>query len=282
MRHSLIIEIQTVPFLEQIEQRDGKGEPHLEICPNSLPQMLQFTNLRQQRKDGFDQHSLVPFAAPADFQIFRLVDAPPKTGVRQHDHLRGNSFDERQKFLIGNIRRFYLPIGNESEFIRQQAKLAADNPFPRSKAFLADTFPLGLMIFTNRMTQLNAVRINHAENRRLSQKLIRQLAMCFQAAKESGSFRQSRKKFKPILFDPSIKLVLRSAFQSKQQSKSDKFAQRKLGLNMLRRLLQHIVYTAKKFCDKVFLSHGIAFLFVWFGHQYSRNFSVTFSTSTNG
>jgi hypothetical protein len=32
----------------------------------------------------------------------------------------------------------------------------------------------------------------------------------------------------------------------------------------------------------VFLSHGSGFLFVWFGHQYSRNFSVTFSTSTNG
>jgi hypothetical protein len=53
-------------------------------------------------------------------------------------------------------------------------------------------------------------------------------------------------------------------------------------LNMWSRFRQHVIYSTKKFCDKVFLSHVDCFLYVWFGHQYSRNFLVTFSTSTNG
>ena len=282
MRNSVIIKIQTVPLLEQIEKRDRKGEPHLEIRPNSLAQMFQFTDLRQERKDGFDQHPVVPLAAPADFQVFRLIDRASKSGVCQNDHFVGHSLDERQKCLIGNVRRFYLPVGDQSEFIGQKAKLAADNPFPRGETFFADPPSPGLMIFSDRMTQLDAVRIDDAEQSRFGEESFGQTAMRFQAAKKSCSLWQIGKQFKPILFEPAIKLVLRATFQSKQKSQSDKLTQGKFGLHMLRRRLQHIVYTAKKFCDKVFLSHGICFLFVWFGHQYSRNFSVTFSTSTIG
>lgn len=262
MRNPIVIDIQAVPLLEQIEKRDRKAEPHLEIRPDALAQMFQFTNLRQQRKDGFDQHSVVPLAAPADFQVLRLIDRTSKAGVRQNDHFLAHLFDERQKRLVGNVRRFHRPVGNESELVRQQAELAADNPFPGSKTFLADAFSLGLMVFANRMTQLDPVRIDHAKDRRLSQKLFRQSAMRLQAAKEPGALGQSWKQLFAVLTDPSIKSVLRAAFQSKQQSESDKFTQGKFGLNMFRLLCQHIVYTAKKFYDKVFLSHGsVSFLY---------------------
>jgi hypothetical protein len=278
----MFIEIQAVPLLEQVEKRDRKAEPHLEIRPNSLPQMFKFANLRKQREDGFDQHSVVPLAAPAKFEVFRLIDLAPKVRVRQNDHLVGYRFDQAKKLLVGNIRRLNLPAGDESEFVCQEAEFTADDPFPRSESFFADSFSFRLMIFTNRVTQLDAVRIDDAEQSRFCQKRFGQLAMRLETAKESCSLGQSRKKRKPVLFDPSVESVLRTAFESKQKSKRDKFTQGKFGLNMGRRLLQHIVYTAIKFYDKVFLSHGIGFLYIWFGHQYSRNFSVTFSTSTNG
>lgn len=282
MRNSIFIKIQTVPLLEQIEQSDGKGKPHLEICPNTLLQVFQFTDLRQKRKDGFDNHSVVPFAAPTQFQVFRRIDFPAKTDVCQNDHFIRDGFDERQKFLIRNIRRFNLPTGDESELVCQKAEFFADNPFPRSKAFLADALSTGLMNFADRMTQLDAVRIDDTENCRLRQELISQSTMCFQTPEESGALRQSGKQIFPVSLKPAIKSVLRTTFESKQQTECDKFAQGKFGLNMFVRLWQHIVYTAKKFYDKVFLSHGICFLCKWFRHQYSRNFSVTFSTSTIG
>jgi hypothetical protein len=84
--------------------------------------------------------------------------------------------------------------------------------------------------------------------------------MRFEASKESRSLGQSRKQLKPILFEPTIKLVLRAAFQSKQKSERDQLANGEFGLNMFRRFFEHIIYAAKKFCDKLFMSHGICFL----------------------
>src|SRR5688500_3116643 len=138
MRNSIFVKVQTVPLLEQIEQCDCKSEPHLEIRPNSLTQMLQFTNLRQKQKESFDQHSVVPRAAPTDVQVLRLGAHASKAGIGEHDHFLAHLFDERQKRLIGNVRRFDRPIGNESELVSQQAKLSTDDPFPRSKPLLAD------------------------------------------------------------------------------------------------------------------------------------------------
>lgn len=183
MRNSLFIKIQTVPLLEQIEQSDRKSEPHLEICPNSLAQMFQFTNLPKQRENRFNQHSIVPLATPTDFQVFRLSSATAKGGVSQNDHFVTDGFGERQKFLIRNICLFNLPIGDKSEFVGQQTEFATDNPFPRSKAFLADSPSMWLMILSDWMTKLDAVRINHTENGRFRQKLFGQSPMRLQAAK---------------------------------------------------------------------------------------------------
>jgi hypothetical protein len=278
----MFIKVQAVPLLQNIKHCNGVSESHLKIRPNSLAQMFQFTNLREQRENRFDQHSIVPLAALANLQIFRLIDFASKAFVRQDDHFVLNGFDERQEFLIGNIRRFHRPIGNESELVRQNTELSADNPFPGSKPLLADALAVWLMNFANRMTKLNSVRVDHAENGRFSQKLSSQSTMRFQTAKKSRAVGQSRKQSNPILSEPAIKSVLRAAFESKQQSQSNQLADRKFGLNMFQSLWQHLVYTAIKFYDKVFLSHGIGFLCVVFGHLHFRNFSVTFSTSTNG
>jgi hypothetical protein len=282
MRNSVFIKIHAVPLLQQIEQSDRKSEPHLEIRPDSLPQMFQFANLREQRKNGFDQHSVVPGSAPTDFQVFRLTRFAPKTSVRQNNHFAAHLFNQRQKLLVGNIRRFNIPSGNQSKLVGQQTEFTADNPFPGSKTFASDSVSMRLMVFTDRVTQLNAVRVNDTEERRVGEKRFSQFLMCFQSAKESGAFRQTGKKVVPILSEPPIESVLRRAFQSKQQAQSDKFTDRKFSLDVFVRFRQHIIYTAKKFYDKVFLSHAIGFLCVVFGHLHNRNFSVTFSTSTNG
>jgi hypothetical protein len=245
--------------LQQIEQSDRVSETHFKIFPDSLPQMFQAANLREQRKERFNQPAVVPFTAPTQFQVFRLIRFAAKTVVRQNNHSPAHFFDERQEILVGNVRRFYRPIGNESEFIGQKTEFSANNPTPRGETFAADSAPVGLMIFTNRVTQFNPVRVNYAEDGWLGKKLFSQLAMRFQTTEKSGAFRQIGKQVNPVLPNPAIKLVLRSAFQCQQQSQSHQFAQGKLGLNVFLRLRQHIIYTTEKFYDKVFLSHGIGF-----------------------
>jgi len=164
MRNSIFIEIQTVPLLKQIEQRDRKSEPHLEIRPDSLPQMFKFTDLREQRKNRFNQHPPLPLAARADFQVFRLSGATAKASVGKDNHFVAHPFDERQKLRVGNIRRLDRPIGDESEFVRQDAELAADYPSPRGKTFASDAISMRLMIFPNRMT-LAQCRKNQSRRR---------------------------------------------------------------------------------------------------------------------
>ena len=78
------------------------------------------------------------------------------------------------------------------------------------------------------------------------------------------------------MFKPPMKGMLRNTFQSKEQSKRNKFADGKFGLIVFFAIWQHIIYTAKQFCDKLFLGHGFGFLCVWFRHLHFRNFSVTF------
>ncbi len=257
MRNSIFIKIQTVPLLKQIEQRDRKSEPHLEIRPDSLPQMLEFTDLRQKRENRFNQHPVVPLAARANLQVFRLIRATAEASVGKDNHFVAHLFDERQKLRVRNIRRLHRLIGDESEFVRQNAELAADYPPPRGKTFASDAVSMRLMIFPNRMTQLNAVRINHAEEGRFSQKLLRQFPVRFESPKKARAFGQSGKQNNPVLFYPAVESPLRCAFQSEQQTQSNQFASGKFGLDVFSGFRQHIIYTAKKFYDKIFLSHGI-------------------------
>ncbi|MDQ3801614.1 MAG: hypothetical protein M3384_19500, partial [Acidobacteriota bacterium] len=238
----MFIKIQASPLLKQIEQSDRKSEPHLEICPNSLPQMFQAAHLRKQRKDSFNQHPVIPFAASTQFQVFRLIRFAPKINICQNNHFVRNRLDQRQKLLVGNIRRFDRPTGHESELIGQKAEFAADNPLPGSKAFTSDSFSTRLMIFTNRMTQFNAVRINHAKQSRLGKKPLGQSSMSLKSAKKSGSFRQIRKQISPVVLNPTVKSTLRAAFQSKQKSQRGEFTNRKFSLNMFRLFPEHIIY----------------------------------------
>ena len=200
MRNSVFVKIQTVPLLKQIEQRDRKSEAHLKILPDSLPQMLESAHLRQKREERFNQHSVVPLAARANLQVFRLIRATAEASVCKDDHLLAHPFDERQKLRVRNICRFHRPIGDESEFVRQNAELAADYPPPRGKTFASDAVSMRLMIFPNRMTQLNAVRINHAEEGRFSQKLLRQFPVRFESPKKACPFGQSGKQNNPVCF----------------------------------------------------------------------------------
>ena len=222
MTNTVFIKIQTVPLLQKVKDCHRVGESHLEICPYSLPQMFQFTNLRKR----FDQHSVVPLAAIAKFQIIRLIIFRAKSFVGKDDHFLINGFDHRQKLPVGNIGSFDLPIGYQTEFVSQNTKFAADDPFPRSKALFANSFSVWLINLTDRMTQFDAVRIDDTEDCRLGKKLFGQLPMSFQTAKKPDSLRQIRKQFKPIMFEPTIEGTLGNTFESKQQSKRDKFALR--------------------------------------------------------
>jgi len=208
--------------------------------------MFKFTDLREQRKNRFNQHPVVPRAARANLQVFQLIDFAPKAGICKNNHLVGDSFNQRQKFRVGNIYRFNAPIDNQSELICQQTEFAADNPSPTGKPLSAEPVAMRLMNLANRMTQLNAVRINNAEEGRLGKKCFGQLPMRLQAAEKPGALGQMREKRLPILSHPAIESPPGNSFESEQQAKRHEFADGKFDLFMLWRFRQHIIYTAPR------------------------------------
>ena len=210
--------------------------------------------MRQQRENRFDQHLIVPFATLTNLQVFWLICFAAKAFVRKHDHFVGNSFDHRKKFLIRHIHRFHRPISDESELVCHNTNLSADDPLPGSETFLPDFRLVRLMNFMNRVTKFNSLRVDHPEDCWFGKKLSSQSSMRFQTTKESRMVRQSGKQINPVLSGLTIKLVLRTAFESEQQARREQLADRKFGFNMFLRFWQHLVYTAKKFYDKVFLS----------------------------
>ncbi len=76
--------------------------------------------------------------------------------------------------------------------------------------------------------------------------------MRFESPKKARAFGQSGKQNNPVLFYPAVESPLRCAFQSEQQTQSNQFAAGKFGLEVFSGFRQHIIYTAKKFYDKVF------------------------------
>lgn len=68
----MFIKLHTIALLQEIEQHNDIGKEQLKILPNFLPKMFEPQSLRKQRENRFNQHSVVPLAAPTDFYVLRL------------------------------------------------------------------------------------------------------------------------------------------------------------------------------------------------------------------
>ena len=282
MHYALIVKLQSVPLLQNIENCNREGEPHLDIFKHSLPQSFEITHLSQQRKNGFDYHSLVSLPALTNFHICWIFLFRAEAFVHINNHSLVKPLDQAVKRAVRNICCCRLIRTDESEFIGDDAKFAADNPAPVAQAFSGKSFFVWLTAFTNRMTQLNPETIGNAKKSSLCQKNIGQSEMRFQAAEKPRAFGQNRKQMRKVLPQPTIKAVLRSAFQSKQQTNCHQLAFAQFGSRILSFARHFVIYAAKQVYDKFFLSHVFNLPCVVFGHLHNRKKIVTFSISTKG
>lgn len=256
MRYASLVKLQTVPLLQNVEDCNREGQPHLEILEHSLPQSLEIAHLREQREHGFDHHSLIGLPASANLDIRRIALFGAKTVVHKHNHLLIKLLDQRVKRAVGDVGGRRLVSGNQSELVCHKAQFAADNPSPIAQAFLGEAFSARLAAFPDWVTQFDAEAVGDAQHGRFSQKAVGQPTVRFQAAKQSCAFGQAGKQEQEILLQPTIKGVLRCAFEGKQQTDGDKFARREFGFRMLFLAFHSLIYSAKQVYDKFFVSHA--------------------------
>jgi len=114
MRNPVCVKIQIVPLLQKIKQRDRVSEPHLEIRPDSLPQMFKFTDLREQRKNRFNQHPLVLEAASGKRPHITIFgdDYPTPDGTAIRDYIHVSDLSQAHLLAVK-----FLQNGGDSEFI---------------------------------------------------------------------------------------------------------------------------------------------------------------------
>ncbi len=282
MKHALLVKLQTVPLLQDVEDRNCESKARVEIFKNPLPQPFQITNLREQGKHGFDNHSLIARSAPTDFEVRRIALFAAKTVVRVNNHPPVKLFNQRVKAGVGDIRGRRRVSRHQSEFVCHNAELSADNPPPVGQAFFGEAPSFRLSAFSDRMTQLNAEAVSDAQHGRLCQKAVGQAAMRLQAAKQSSAFGQTRKQMRAVLRKPAVESVLRCALEREQQADCRQLAGRKFSFRVLPLICHQVIYAAKQVYDKFFLSHVFNLPCVVFGHLHNRKKIVAFSISTKG
>lgn len=255
MQNALLVKLQTVPLLQDVEDCNREGETHRKIGEYALPQAFQIANLRQQRKHGFDQHSLVSLSALAHFHIRRIFVFGAKAIVHVNDHPSVKLLDQRVKRGVRDIRRRRVSR-DESELVGNDAEFAAHDPAPITQALFGKAASFRLAAFSDRMTQLNAERISHAKNARLSQKTVGQATVRLQAAKQARALGQSGKQRREVLREPPVKSVLRRALERKQQADCRKLAFTEFSFRMFCFAFHSLIYAAKQVYNKFFVSHG--------------------------
>ena len=61
-----------MPLNQDVKKRQSKADVRLKIRPSFVSHVFEVTNIGEHRKDGFDDHTHIPLAAPTDAQILRL------------------------------------------------------------------------------------------------------------------------------------------------------------------------------------------------------------------
>ena len=92
----------------------------------------------QHRKEGFDQHPVVPRAAWTEFEVGRIAVSGMKSSIREDQHPVLEPLDQGVKNGIMNLSRRTQPAHDAAPAIRQETKLIAHDPTVVGKSLAAD------------------------------------------------------------------------------------------------------------------------------------------------
>src|SRR5262249_23644499 len=254
MDEAMYIGFEAMPLDEDIKSGQGKGQPRLERRPGPMRDLLQMTDAMNHREYSLDQHSGIPQAPLTQFEIGRVTLSRVECRITQDDHLLFIRRNQGMKSGIGSIGASTIPADHQPQLIEQQTEFAADNPAMVRFPFAPDLPPTPA--FAQGMQQFNAVAIDHAQERRGSQELVRPVPVAGQQAKQPRPLRQGRKQFAPIPVQPAIKCPIPDPFEGKENSPRDNFARPQVRQGMFGDVRHGFIYPIEQLTDKVFGGHA--------------------------
>lgn len=99
------------------------------------------THCVEHTQDGFNKHTNIPCPTLARFDVRAVINTFSEMGVGENNHSSFVLLDKRiLKNRIGRVGCFDVPITDQTEFIENQRKFAANNPTVIRSAFAPDLF----------------------------------------------------------------------------------------------------------------------------------------------
>lgn len=238
-----------MPLDEHAEKGHGDGQTGLEIFRDPMFPLLEVTDLGPHRQDGFGEHAIIPFTAPAELQIGRITGLSMKSRVIQDHYVVLKQFDDQVKPTVLGIRRCPDPAADGPQMIDDQTPLAADDPAMIGNPLASEL--LRAPALPNGVDQFNAKTVHNAQQRWLRQKLEGPRLMGFEQAKPTGTLRQVRKQGPQVTRQPAVEGPITDPFERVQQPQGDDFTWPQYGLGMFVLIRHSVGDPAKQRGDKV-------------------------------
>ena len=98
MDKAVFMGLQPMPLNQDIEQGHREPQPHGEVGPDAMHEVLEMTDVDQHRQDGFDEHADIPCAARTDLEGIGMPVDLVEALIGEDHHLTVDPVDD---FLEG-------------------------------------------------------------------------------------------------------------------------------------------------------------------------------------
>ena len=180
-----------MPLDEHIEGGYSECQARLKISPAPMHHLLQMADQRQHREHRLHQRAVLPFPALTQFEVAGIPLGRMEGGITQDNPASVKLANEPLEGVIRDIHGDTRPPHNKSLLIEQQTEFPADNPTMIREAFPANLF--GTPAFAHGVDELDAIRVDDAEDGRSCQEDLRPVLMRLEETKEPGALGEAGK-----------------------------------------------------------------------------------------
>ena len=176
-----------------------------------------------------------------------------EAGIAEDDHLVFHLPDQGLEGVIGDVGRGAVPGHDQPELVQEQAQLAPDDPAMVGVPLAPDL--RRTPSFTDGVDQLNAVGVDHAEERGLREEAGGPVAVSREQPKQAGPLRQAGKQLAPVAGEPPIIRAVAHALDGEQEGQGHDLAGKQRRLWVFGDVAHGVIDPTEQFYDKLLGGH---------------------------
>jgi hypothetical protein len=189
------------------------------------------------------QQTVLPLAALTQFEVGRIALRGMEASVTQDYHLCFALSNPPLKGVIRDMRAGTRPRHDQPPLIQQETEFPPDNP-----AMIGETFATnlpGAAAFSDRVDQLNPIRVDNPEHRWGSQEGRRPYLMRHEEAKEPRPLGELGKQRAIVARQPVLERAVATALEGMQNPQGHNFTRPQGGVGMFEEAWEMVIDLAE-------------------------------------